>query len=117
MTKLAAAAVGIALLIFVGSASPSAPRAPRASTAESWAQVSAVSDGRIASTPALAPAEIVRPATRSNAPAARQVITSHSSTAPGNSFAAARPSPSPGAACGRMTLSPVQPDCALFGGH
>jgi hypothetical protein len=117
MTKLAAAAMGIALLICVGSASQSATRAPQASAAESRAQVSTVSDGRTASTPPLTTAEIERPATRSSAPAARQVITSRGSTAPGKSFPAARPSPSPEAACGRLVLSPVQPDCALFDTH
>jgi len=53
-----------------------------------------------------------RPATRSSAAVATQVITSRSNTAPGNSFPAARPSPSPDPACGRLALSPVQPDCA-----
>lgn len=117
MTKLAAAAVGIAVLISVGSASQSATRAAQTSTAESWAQVSTKSDGRIASTPTLTTAEIERAATRSSVPAARQVMTSRSSTAHGNSFPAVRPSPAAQAACGRLALSSVQPDCALFGGH
>src|SRR6267143_3307563 len=115
MTKLAAAAVGITVLISFGSASQSATRAPQASTAESRAQVSKVSDGRQASTPALTTVEIERPATRSGTPAPRRVIASQGSIAPGNSFPATRPSPSPEPACGRLALSPVQPDCAHFG--
>jgi hypothetical protein len=115
MIKLAAAVMGIAVLIFVGSVFQSATRAPRASTAESWAQVSTVSDGRIASKPALTTVEIERLATRSSAPAPLKVIRSQSGTVLGNSFRATGPSPSPEAACGRLALSTVQPDCALFG--
>ena len=117
MTKLASTAVGIALLLSVGSASQSATRPSHASTAETWAQLSTVNNGRMASTPAATTAEIEHPETRSSAPAAHQVISSRRSLARGNSVPGARPSPSPESACGRLALSPIPPDCALFGTH